>query len=511
MTQVPKIDSNATGLAYTEEATLGVTGANPWYSLKPNSYADFGGELTTVAPNPICPDRSNQFGVGVDVDAAGGFNHNFDFFSIQELLQGICFASTRKKGEEAATSIFLAGGSEDLVNMASTTGYLVGSLVLNTNFDAAGNNKFYEVLTIVADTSIATTEGTLIADAAPAATSNTQVIGFAGEPGDIDVDDTGSLPAFTSTLIDFTTLGLIVGEWIFVGGDVAGTGFGTAANNGFKRISKIEANRLEFDKSVLTMVTEASTTETIHLYFGNVTRNEPQNAIVRRSYTVERLLGAPDDASPLAYQSEHIKGAVPSSMSLEIPIANLMNFDMTFLALDHITRTAAETPLQSSVVSLGYADTMNTTSDFSRIKMAIVTEGNAAPDPLSGFVTAITLAIDNNLSPNKAIGTMGAFDISAGNFSVSGSVSAYFSNVAAVAAVRANSKVTLDAIIVKENQGVVIDIPLISLGDGRLSVEKDQPIMLPLNMDAATAKSINPDLTHTILFNHFHYLPESAE
>jgi hypothetical protein len=65
--------------------------------------------------------------------------------------------------------------------------------------------------------------------------------------------------------------------------------------------------------------------------------------------------------------------------------------------------------------------------------------------------------------------------------------------------------------MVKNNQGIVIDIPLISLGDGRLNVEQDQPITLPISMDAATAEDIATGMDHTVLLTFFNYLPTSAE
>ena len=49
-TATQKIDSNVTGLRYQEELCIGVANPNnPWLTLEPNSYEDFGGEFTTVA------------------------------------------------------------------------------------------------------------------------------------------------------------------------------------------------------------------------------------------------------------------------------------------------------------------------------------------------------------------------------------------------------------------------------------------------------------------------------
>ena len=58
-----KIDSNVTGLAYAEEASIGVLPGSPvFYSLEPNSYNPTGAEIKTVARNPINPSRQRKKG-----------------------------------------------------------------------------------------------------------------------------------------------------------------------------------------------------------------------------------------------------------------------------------------------------------------------------------------------------------------------------------------------------------------------------------------------------------------
>lgn len=512
MAQVNKIDSNITGLAYAEEASLGVLGGSPvWNRLEPNSYDDFGGEVTTVAPNPINPSRQRKKGVITDLDASGGFNHNLNFYNIQDLLQGVFFADTRKKGYELVTAVDLDTVNDDEYEVAATAGFLVGSLIKGWNFTNSANNGLNVVTAVTANTSVEVATGQLVVEASPPATAYIQVVGHRSASGDVDVDASGDLPRLTSTTLDFTTLGLVVGQWIFLGGDLTANQFSTAANNGFKRIRAIAANALTLDKSVLAMVTEANTTKLVDIYFGDVLRNETGTDIVRRSYHLERTLGASDDSNPSQVQSEYLKGAIPNEFTINVPTANLVNIDLSFVAIDHLQRLASEGPLQSSVVSPQRADIYNTSSDFSRIKMSTVSDTNEAPTALFAFITEATISLNNNLSPNKAVGVMGAFDVTAGTFQVSGNITAYFSNVTAVQAVRNNADITLDMAIVKDNQGIVIDIPLVSLGDGRLNVEQDQPITLPLSMDAATAEDIATGMDHTMLLTFFGYLPTAAE
>lgn len=511
MAQVNKIDSNITGLAYAQESSLGTVSSPTWYQLEPNSYNDFGSEITTVAPNPINPSRQRKKGVTTDLDATAGFNHNLTFHNLEDLLQGVMFADFRRKGREAVTAVDEDTANPDEYEVASTSGFLVGSLIKGFNFTNSANNAVNEVTAITTNTSVEVATGQLVSEPSPPAAARIQVVGHVSSAGDLDVDASGDLPVITSSALDFTTLGLVVGQWIFVGGDTAATQFSNAANNGFKRIRSIAANALTLDKSSTTMVTEASTTERVHLYFGDVLRNETGTSIVRRSYHLERTLGVPDDAAPSQVQAQIIKGAIPNEFTLNVPTANLVNCDIAFIGTDEELRTGAQGPLQSSVQNPEAADVFNTSSDFSRIKMTSVSATDENPTPLFAFITEATITINNNLSPNKAVGTLGSFDVTAGTFAVSGSITAYFGNVSAISAVRNNSDITLDMAIVKDNEGIVVDIPLIALGDGRLNVEQDQPITIPLNMDAATAEDVATGMDHTVLFTFFGYLPDAAE
>jgi hypothetical protein len=57
----------------------------------------------------------------------------------------------------------------------------------------------------------------------------------------------------------------------------------------------------------------------------------------------------------------------------------------------------------------------------------------------------------------------------------------------------------------------MLDLPLIALGEGRPTIEKDQAIKLPLSMDAATAAQIDPALDYTAMLVFFDYLPNAAD
>lgn len=517
MAQVQKIDSNITGLAYAEEAQLGLLpgegglGGSPvWYRLEPNSYNDFGGEIVTVSPNPINPSRQRRKGVTTDLDASGGFNHNLTFQNLTDLMQGVMFADVRRKGRQTVTAVDIDAADPDEYEVADTDGFVVNSLIKGIGFANSANNALNVVTAITADTSVEVATGQLVAEASPPTGARIDVVGHQATSADINVVTSGDLPALSSTTLDFTTLGIVPGQWVFVGGDAAGTKFVTAANNGFKRVRSVAANLLTFDKSYTTMVAETGTGLTIRLFYGDVLRNETGSLIKRRTYNVERLLGAPDDSNPGDIQSEVLIGAVANEFTLNVPSAELVNIDVSFVATDNAQRDAATGPKQTGVLTFPAAKEYNTSSDIGRIRLSEVSSTDEAPAALFAYVTEATITINNNVTPNKAVGVLGAFEVTAGTFNVSGELTAYFATVAATQAVRNNADVTLDLSFVKDNTGIVFDLPLIALGDGRLNVEVDQPITLPLTTEAASGEDVNANLNHTLLITYFNYLPNAA-
>lgn len=498
-----KIDSNETELAYAEEASLGVLPVTPvWVPQEPNSYDDLGGELTLLARNPINSSRQRKKGAITDLDASGGYNQDFTLSNTPDLLQGVMFADYRRKLNAAVSAVTGTG-----YTVADETGFVAGQFVFASGFAETGNNGLKAV---TGTSSGEVTVAGLTAEGSPPAGAKIEVVGVVGGAGTLDVDASGTWPRITSSGIDFTDYNIIPGEWVYVGGDAVGTAFATEANNGFKRVRAVTSAYIEIDQSEAAMVTEASTTETVYVFLGRVLKNETGSLIKRRSYQIERKLGAPDTASSNV-QSEYLVGAIPGEFSMMIEQADKINCDISFVAIDNEQRTAA-TGLKSGTRAVAEErDAFNTSSDFANMRLSIHTPGNEAPGELFGYLTELTLSINNNLSVNKAVAVLGGFDITAGTFEVMAEATAYFSTVEAVAAVRNNENVQLFAAVAKENAGFAVDLPLIALGNARLNVEQDEPITLPLTMDAATAAKLNPNTDYTLLWVFFDYLPNRAE
>ena len=514
MALVDSIESNATGLRIAEEASMKVLPGSPiWLGLEPNSYSEFGGQVTNVARNPINDGRQNKKGVLTDLDASGGINSDLTQANLQEVLQGHFYADLRLKGEELVTAVDVDTSNPDEYQVAATAGFQVDDLILGSNFVEAVNNALNVVTAIVTDTSVEVLDGQLTDEAGPPADAQITVVGHQFQSAEVDVDVTNPLPRIVraSGVKDFTDFGVIPGEWMFVGGDGAAEDFVNAENNGWKRVRAVAATYIEFDKSDITMTTETGTGLTIRLFFGRVLKNEVGSLIVRRSWQLERTLGAPDDALPAEIQAEYIEGARGNEATFNIPQTDKVTVDLTWMGVDNTTIDGATSLKSGARPDIEEADAFNTSSDFSRINLSQVIAGNEAPTPLFVFAQDLSITINNNLNVNKAVGTLGGFNITLGQFEVGGSITAYFADVASIDAVRSNLDITIDVCMAKQNSGIAIDLPLITLGDGRPEVAQDQPITLPLTMAAATGAKIDSTLNHTLLMVFFDYLPDAAE
>ncbi len=546
MAEVAKIDSNVTGLMIAEEESLGTLPAQPvWYGGEPSQYSDFGLNVTLTARQIIRADRMPEKGGITDIDASGGYEQDLTFTNLSHLFPGMLWANRAQKSKNyhdapsAADNITGVSGTAYELGTAGGAKYQAGDLLMAQGFSTAGNNGL-KVVTAVSTDDVQVSGLTL--EASPPSGASIQRVGHQFDSADVDIDFTaGELPLMTVTSGDPTTLDLIPGEWIFIGGDLAAERFSSTENNGWCRISSVVAGGIYFDKTAggadgtTQMSDETGTGKTIRIWFGDRIRNVSSLATEydRKSYHVERSLGIPNPTSaPTAVQSEVIKGAVINETTFNIAQADKVTVSWAFLGTDVEHRDGVNpgagggderllSDTTGSVASIEAGTFYNTTSDFSRLKMAKVlpTEGGdanvAAPTPLFAYVTEMSFSVNNNATANKAVGVLGAFDISGGELNVNGSVTAYFSDVAAIRAIREDANVTVDWVLVKNHgsgtltrkAGISLDLPLVALSDGRLNVSANAAIDLPLSFSASKYEPFG----HVAMLGEYHWLPNLAD
>lgn len=512
------ISGDVTGLSYRFKDDLSQDGGvatTPWYALEPNTYSDFGGEVTTVTRNPISRSRQRKKGVVTDFDASGGFNHDMTQHQLTRLLQPFFYANAFEKATTAPlnsasipVTAVTTGPNVYAVDNSPSLGFAVNQLVLASGFTNGGNNGV-KFISVAGAASLTTTTAGEVAEAAPPAAARLDAIGYRFPVGDLAIDAQTDRIVLTSATITMTGLGLHPGEWIFIGGDATVNQF--ASNTpGYARVSldhPITATTITLDKSTWTPADSDGATKLIDIYYGTFIRNmteaeiEAAGDVPRFFPDLERSLGS----DGVGIQSGILMDAFANALTYTQPLAGKITFDLSFVSLDEVFRTGTEGLLAGTRVPALGEGAFNTSTCLFRAKMTLLDPLTLNPSALFAYVQSIELTIENNVSAVKAQGDVGGIDTIEGDFQVGGSATVYFSTVAAVSAVRDYSDVSFDAILAKSNAGYAFDVPLLGLGNGRLNVEKDSPITVPLGIGAFENAA-----GYTASYTNWRYLPTVA-
>jgi hypothetical protein len=482
------IDSNSTQLSGAAEV-VGSPGTLPgtpvWYILQPNSYSDFGAKIKTEPRQPITAGRQRLKGPLVDLDSMGGFEVDFSQNAFIPFMPGLFMAAWRNKCVNVPSAV-----SSTVYTVAGTTNCVTNSLVVGTGFGVAGNNGL-KVVTAVTGTTVAAAG---LAVETPPSTALLSVCGYQGASADITIDASGALPAIKSTTIDFTTLNLLPGEWIYIGGDSAGSKFATAANNGWARVYSVAAHTIQLDRwpgimASTAMVTDTGTGKTIQLFFGNVIRNEPTaNLIIKQSYALERQIASAD--------FEMLNGMYIDGADIKISAGHKITMALKWKGT---TRSTSASAASGTRVPLTVESALNATSNASLVQMV----RNDTKAPIFAYITDTTISVNNNITPVKAVGVLGAIDQTLGFFTAAAQTTAYYTSEAALTAIMNNVDFSVTTGMAGGNAGWVLDLPTSVGSDANIKVELNKPITLPLKVDAAE----NSTFLHSMLAVQFPYLP----
>lgn len=510
-----KIDSNVVGLAYAEETSLkvlpGTGGVDAiWRPLDPNEYGDFGADIKTIARNPISADRQRKKGVVSDLDASGSIVQDVTQNNLTRLMQGFFFANLREKVNTAPLNVNAPltvgvtsfGAGTIVCTAGSGAKFVVGNLILVTGMVNSVNNGLFRISAITTDTLTVVGTTTTVVETFPA-TGRVEVVGFEL------ADNTASL-AIANGLLElnissgtFLNRNMNVGEWIYIGGDTLATRFsGTTNRSGYARIESIAATKLTLSEPTWVAANEAAASgKTIRVFTGSFLRNEESAALIRtRSYNIERTLGQDD----FGVQSEYLEGAVANEYELKFDTADKLTADLSFIALNQTIRNGTTGVKAGTRLSVIDEDAFNTSNDVFQLRIFVY---GTTPTPASLFAYAQegSIMVKNNCAGAKAIGVLGSFDVNVGSFDVDSELTVYFSDVAAIQAIKDNASVGFNMITAQRNAGIVYDIPLLTIQGGRPDIKANEPIALPLKNQGAKSR-----FGFTIAQTYFAYLPTVA-
>ena len=494
--------TNNTQLSYSIETSLGVAGST-WFQIEPNSIGQYGASITTVPRNPISKRRQRRKGTITDLDSSVEIEHDMTREMFLGFIEGFMFAN------------FQTGPLIFVPTAVTSSGYTVPAdgdlpiltLVYARGFTNAVNNGLKVLITGSTSTEIKASG--LVTESSPPTDPpvSLEVCGIRGAAGDFKIDSSGDL---ITTALDMTTLGLSVGQFIWIGGSVAANQFfeqgDTSTNYGMTRLVAIATNKLTLEKKRATFVLDDGTDTgsggtplLIDIFFGRFIKNVAvDNAkYLERSYQFEAAYQ--DLATGPANAYEYSKGNFANTLQLNFPLTDKATMAIGFIGTDtEIPTTSRKTGADASTQPLQTA-AYNTSSDFARLRVTEADETGLSTD-----VKSLTITINNNVTREKVLDNLGAKFMNSGNFEIDVEMQLLFSEILVVEAIRNNTTSTMEVAVRNDDGGFILDIPSMDIGGGG----KEFPVNESVLINITTQAFEDPTQGDSLGITMFPFLPD---
>lgn len=354
---------------------------------------------------------------------------------------------------------------------------------------------------LLAGTSIATEIKTtgLVAEAVTLGNVELEVVGVQGGTTDIAMNASGHL---TSVTTDFTTLNLVVGERIFIGGITAATQFATAALKGYATVAAVPTtNLLQLKWHSFTPAADAGTGKTIQLFIGACYRNVADgNAdyIEEPAWSMELRDTGVGTANGAVFS--YARGAVIDNVSIAMAVKSKIECTLGFMArvVTDPVDVGSRITGPSTAYPLNTSELFDTTNDL--YVHRIMDDTNTL---LVAEVNSCTLTINHGVKMREQLGTFGAAGMIFGKINPAANMELYYERAAVPRAITANTTCRYEAIMKNAQGGISIDFPNVVLQGGGKTYAEDSPVMMAIAMPAHR----DPTTNLVAVISVFAYLP----
>ena len=136
----------------------------------------------------------------------------------------------------------------------------------------------------------------------------------------------------------------------------------------------------------------------------------------------------------------------------------------------------------------------NTSQDIAALRVTEVDE-----DALTTDFTALTMTLNNNVSPQKVLGQLGARFINFGNFEIDIEATLIFSNPLVINAIRDNQTLTMDFVLKNDDGVIAVDIPSLTIGGGGTEFPINESVLLNTTIQAFGDPTLNTSLSFSLI------------
>lgn len=499
MSSTPVVLAEATSLLAAVESSLGTQPTSGWQTLQPNA-GGLGGfylKTKTVARAPLTKLRQMEASKIVDADAGPTLQQDFSKDLIDLFGEGMFLARAKQSGGTGLAYFTPTARTTTDYTVAASGALQQNTLVYARGFVNAANNGLFSVGASSTATAIKVSGGT--AETVSGYVATLEVAGWRGASGDIGLDVNGNL---TSVAADFTTMGLTVGQVIWVGGTTAGTSFATTAYRGFAKITAIAAHLLTLSRRAWTVAAaDTGTGKTIDLYWGRFLRNVAFGATdySATSYQLELTYNALSGGTTDEYV--YAAGNLIDQTKFTFPTANLVTCDITFLGTT-ISKpsTVRATGASTAAAALAIEGLTTATEQLYEQIMIQATEAVVSSDIESSALTFM-----NHISAQKQHGFLGTKRPIVGKAEVMLDATVELTQDDAIKACQDNTTLMYGTGIRNGDGGWFFDVPSCKCTDAPPSFPANGPVTLALKLEAFR----DPTLNYSLGLSMFPFLPAS--
>jgi hypothetical protein len=483
--------SEAVAVRVGPEATKGIPPSTGWVEIQPNdgTLSEWGNKYTDVERNTyskkLMVEPGDHVRKEVGFSIAHDLNKDFSDLALPSSFRCVVahFGGTGLSLFRP-TAVVDGGAGDDSYTVAANGALAAGMLIYPRGFSNAANNGIKKTVASTA-TAIKVPTGTLVAETTPPANVTLDVIGFEGSSGDIGISASGHLTSAGG--VNFTTLGIAVGMWIYLPSQSEATAMGsanyafaTAALTGWARVTAVSATQISLERHTFTVSADTGAGKTIRVFVSSrLYRNYQLGDSNYARPTLHAEKEMVDESGAKFY--EYGKGLAVNTLTIAAPMANKITATAAFIGMDATDPVASGSRIAGPAnayapLATALLDTQNDLK-FVRVKDTL---GNA----LASGVDEWTLTIDNKVSPKESQATFGASGHKYGKFTYSVALKVYLDSIEQRKAVTANRQCYWDAIGKNDDYSIVFDMPNTRIRNLRETLAADDIAMLDYTLVA---------------------------
>lgn len=470
------------------ESAIKTGPSSGWMQVQAEAFDDVLPDFEDVENDPITKWAAKEKGDHVGLSAMPKFTAPLSLDLLRLIAPSMFRSIAVQPGGTGVsfhrpTAVVDGGGSADSFTVASGGALAAGRIIRTRGFANAANNGVFVVVAGSDADSINVATDTLVAETGitvpPLPGNQTlDVIGVQGGAGDIELDAAGNL---ISTTLDFTTLGIVKGMRLWIGGNASEPTHRFATLHATKRQHAIvaatpTANEIQLTRRSFAIGADDGDAKTIWLGFGQYFVNRAGDDAT--FYTTPTLHGEIEDVKSATSNTVstffYLQGCALGNLEITAPLKQriMAKLNLTALNITDPVLTADRIAGPSTAYAPLATAFFDTSTDLDEVKISD-SSGNLVAE-----VNSWSATFDHAVEPRNIQGEFEGVDHTYGQFTPSVKMEAYSSDYDQVKAVRANRDLNWSAVVGNHQGGFALDMPYTAIRAQKKTYERQKPQML---------------------------------